>query len=587
MERSLRLPDPAAQPLSRRSVLQLGGSVALLLAASACAVGSNETATSSTPTTAAGTSGGAGTTGATGSETAATSGSEPVASTGSSAAPATGTLKVAVSSYPSSWDQDFVGFDLTALMLFKNVYPYLIDYGVTDADGSQILDTGNVGPAWAESFEPDEEKKVWTLKLRKGVTFASGNEMTADDVKWSKDRAFAAQSNVAGIYRTIGLTEASQVKVVDDYTVTFTQAFPSALTEQIQAISLYVFDSVEAKKHATADDEWAKDWFAKNAPNSGYFNVTKATQGQEIELTANAGYPGPDPAKTATIRLSVVSAAANQRLQLEAGDVDIAFGLGNQDIQDLKSKDGITVISASSNDQVLIQMSVTTAPFDDVNVRKALAYAVPYDQIISNIYYGDARPTKSPVPLDMPGYSETGYPFAYDLDKAKAALAASGKTTVDAELVFEAANDEQQQLAVLVQSEAAKAGITLKLTPLDPATLGERRTKKDIPLQITSGQLWVNDVEYMLATSLVKGAALNYSNYTNADIEKIYETSHTTVDNDARLKLWAQVQDILAEDVPWVVICQPNFNLPVRSEVSGWVQPMDGLARLRYLTTSG
>ena len=71
-----------------------------------------------------------------------------------------------------------------------------------------------------------------------------------------------------------------------------------------------------------------------------------------------------------------------------------------------------------------------------------------------------------------------------------------------------------------MQAEAAKAGITLKLTPLDPATLGERRTKKSIPLQITTGQLWVNDVEYMLATSFVKGAALNYANYTNAELEE-------------------------------------------------------------------
>jgi peptide/nickel transport system substrate-binding protein len=137
-----------------------------------------------------------------------------------------------------------------------------------------------------------------------------------------------------------------------------------------------------------------------------------------------------------------------------------------------------------------------------------------------------------------------------------------------------------------VQAEAAKAGITLKLTPLDPATLGERRGQKSIALQITTGQLWVNDVEYMLATSFVKGAALNYSNYTNPEIEQIYTRSHTTVDDAARKQLWAQVQTILAADVPWVIICQPNFNLPVREKVAGWVQPMDGLARLRYLSAS-
>ncbi|MET7880021.1 ABC transporter substrate-binding protein [Micromonospora profundi] len=537
--------------LSRRGVLQLGGSVALLLATGACA---------------------------------ADSGNKP--KDGASGGPAAKTLRIAVSSYLSSWDQDFVGFDLTALMLYKNVFPYLIDYGVTTASGSQILDTQNVTPTFAESFEPDAEQKVWTLKLRRGVKFASGNEMKAADVKWSKDRAFAAQANVAGVYRTIGLTSADQVKVVDDYTVEFHQAFPSALTRQIQAISLYVFDSVEAKKHATAGDPWAKEWFAKNPPTGGYYNVAKATQGQEIELSANTDYPGPDPAKTPTIRISVVPAASNQRLQLQAGDVDVALGISQRDIQDLKKTPGIKVISAPSNRQVAIQMSVTSAPFNDVNVRKALAYAVPYEQIISNVYGGDARAAKSTVPLDMPGHDDNGYPYAHDIDKAKAAMAAAGRSSLDSELVFESDNEEQQKIAVQVQSEAAKAGIRLKLTPLDPATLGERRTKKNIPLQITSGQLWVDDIEYMLATSFVKGANLNYSNYSNPEIEQIYEKSHTTVDTAARNALWKRVQEILAADVPWVVICQPNFNLPVRESVAGWVQPMDGLARLRYLSAS-
>src|SRR5690606_502320 len=300
-------------PLSRRTALRLGGGVALLLAAG-CAAG--------------------------------TKGGEQPA--GQPPAGGGGALRIAVNGYVSSWDQDFVGFDVTALMLFKNVFPYMIDYGVKDVGGAPILDTENITPTFAESFEPDADNKVWTLKLRKGVKFASGNEMTAADVKWSKDRAFAAQANVAGIYRLIGLTDPGQVKVVDDYTVEFHQDFPSALTRQIQAISLYVFDSAEAKKHATDADPWAKEWFAKNPPTGGYFEVSKAIQGQEIELTPNPGYPGEDPART-SIRLTVVSSAANQRLQLEAGDIDIALGMSRRDAADLKDAKGIKVLTAPSN----------------------------------------------------------------------------------------------------------------------------------------------------------------------------------------------------------------------------------------------
>lgn len=540
-----REPSFLSTSMSRRSVLRLGGGAALLAAIGGCAAGQDNDE-----------------------------------QRGES------TLRIALPSYPSSWDQDFVGFDPAALLMFKNVYPYMIDYGVTRVDGTEVLDTQNVIPTFAESFEPDAEMRVWTLRLRRGVTFPSGNELTAADVKWSKDRAFAAQANVAGIYRAIGLTEPDQVRVVDDYTVEFHQAFPSALTPQIQAISLYVFDSDEAKKHATADDPWATDWFTNNPPTGGYFHVDSATQGQEIVLTANEGYPGPDPAKVGTIRLTVVPAGSNQRLQLENGDIDVALGISQRDIADLRNAAGIKVISAPSNEQVAIQMSVVTAPFDDVHVRRALAYAVPYEQIIDNVYGGDARPTSSVVPLDMPGYDERGYPYRYDPAAARQALADGGVSSVQAELVYEIDNELQEQIAVLVQSEAAKVGIELELVPLDPATLGERRGQKNIPLQITSGQLWVNDVEYMLATSFVEGAALNYSNYVNPELEQIYQESHTVVDPDQRLALWRRVQEIMAEDVPWVVICQPNFNLPVRDRVGGWVQPMDGLARLRYLDVS-
>ena len=92
-------------------------------------------------------------------------------------------------------------------------------------------------------------------------------------------------------------------------------------------------------------------------------------------------------------------------------------------------------------------------------------------------------------------------------------------------------------------------------------------------------------MEYVLATSLTDGAFLNYANYVNPEIEDIFTQSHTTTDEAARMEMWARVQEILAADVPQAVIAQPSFNLPVRSTVSGWVQPVDGLFRLQYLET--
>ena len=147
-------------------------------------------------------------------------------------------LVVAIPADLGGWDQDYLAFDLVGLAMFKNCYPYMIDYGVKSTGDALVMDTENIVPVFAESWESDSQGQIWTLKIRRGLKFPSGNPITAHDVKWSKDRAFAAQANVAGIYRMIGLTEASQVEVIDDYTVRFTQSQPSNLSSHIQVICL-------------------------------------------------------------------------------------------------------------------------------------------------------------------------------------------------------------------------------------------------------------------------------------------------------------------------------------------------------------
>jgi peptide/nickel transport system substrate-binding protein len=494
-------------------------------------------------------------------------------------------LKVGVTGDVGGWDQDYVAFNLVALMLFKNNYPYVIDYGTKNVAGAQIADTQNFINVYAQSFTPSQGGRVWALKLKQGVKWPSGNEVTAEDIKWSKDRAFVAQANVAGVYRLIGLTKPSQVQVVDKYTVRFTQAFPSPLAPQIHAIGTFFFDSKLLKQHATKSDPWAKDWANKNPQNGGAYNVTSYTPGQTIVLEANPNYPGPK-AKIKQINISIIPSPANLRLQLQKGDIDIALppGLSRRDIQQLKKAKGVKVISVPSNEFVTIDMSVVTPPFDNVLVRQAMAYAVPYDQILKDVYNGDARRSRSPVPLDMPGFTPAGYPYTHDLVKASALLKQAGKSNIKSELVIEANNPEQQQIAILVANELKKVGINLDIKQLDPATLSQRRTKKDIPLQVTTGILWVNDVEYLLAVELTKSAFLNYSNYSSPQIEAIFTKMHSTFDKAKRNSMAHQVQAILAKDVPWLMIAQPNFNLPVRSNIAGWVQPVDELARLRYLS---
>lgn len=497
------------------------------------------------------------------------------------------TLTIAVPNAPASWDQDYLAFDLTGLALEKNYYPYPIDYGVKKLAGAMVQNTSRVVPLYAKSWRSSRNGRIWTLTLKRGLRFPSGNEMTAADVKWSKDRAFAAQANVAGVYRLIGLTKPSQVKVVNKYTVRFTQAFPSALTSAVQIIGAYLFDSKLMKKHATKTDPWAKQWASQHPTSGGVYNVVATAAGSStIRLKANPMFPGRPKPSIPNVNLVVTPSSATEKLELQNGDVDMATGLSNQDLQSLRGVSGVKIIRGPSNQFLFVAMDVTKPPFDNRLVRQAMAYAIPYKSILSSVYNGQARMSRSIVPLDMPGSSPVGYPYTYNVAKAKALLSKAGASNVSAELVISQGDPDQQKIAILVQNALKQVGVNLSITPLDPATLNTRRSNKSIQMQIGEGQYWVNDVQYMVGTSLIPGGYLNYSNYDNPAVTRLYNLSAHTANQAKRLRYFRQMQVTLGKDVPWLMLGQPNFQLAMRTNISGWVQPVDGLFRLQYLHKS-
>ncbi|MCU1490791.1 MAG: transporter substrate-binding protein [Acidimicrobiaceae bacterium] len=518
---------------------------------------------------------------------AAGSGVAEAARTGRAGAVGAGTLRVAVASDPGGFDQDYLAFDTVGLSLMKNFMPFCIDYPVVTHGRYDAYNTNRVVPIAAESWSSDATGKVWTLKLRKGLKFPSGNPMTAADVKWSKDRAFAAKANVAGVYAGIGLTKPSQVRVLDAYTVQFHQAFASALTNPTQVISLYVFDSKLLKEHATAGDPWAKAWASKHPTNGGLYNLTSYQPGSQIVMELNGGYPlsayGAAAKPFPKVIVDIIPDDASRLLQLQRGAIDVAFGLSQQDTAKLAKRSGVTVLNVPSDQYVSIPMLTSTAPFNNKRVRQAMAWAMPYKEILDAVYGGKARRSTSVLPLGMPGASPKGYPFTTNLAKAKSLLAAAGMSSgFTTSIGITAGNQAAEEIAVLTKANLAQLGVTLNIEELDPATLSQDQTNKTLPMQIVTGQLWVNDVQYLLSTSLIKGAFLNYADYDNPAVQAIFEKLTATTAESGRMKLAAQLQAILADDVPWLMLGQPDLQVPMRSDIEGWVEGPDELFRLPF-----
>src|SRR6202021_3816817 len=233
-----------------------------------------------------------------------------------------------------------------------------------------------------------------TFKLKKNAKFHDGTPVAAKDVKWSLDRAVSVGGFPTFQMSAGSLTKPEQFVVVDDNTVRVDFAKKDRLTiPDLAVIVPCVINSELVKKNATASDPWGLEYTKQNTAGSGAYRVTKWTPDTEVVFERNEAWKnGPKP-KVRRIVWRMVPDAGSRRALLERGDADISYDLPNKDFSELKTDGKLTIISTPySNGIQYIGMNVQNPPFNDVKVRHAMAYAIPYQKIMDAVLYGLANP---------------------------------------------------------------------------------------------------------------------------------------------------------------------------------------------------
>lgn len=491
---------------------------------------------------------------------------------------ATKTIIAAVPNWPSTWDYDFVQGDLVGLSLVKNVDPFLLDHPIVDSgQGYLTLDTTQLTGVYADSYSVSEDGLTWTITMKEGMRFPNGAPITAETFRASKERGLAFQANIGFVYGTIGIPTIDHLTAVDDLTLEIRHDSFSSLQPYMHAIGSFFYDPATWAEHGTPDDPWATAWKAKNPGSGGPYSVAELVDGQRIVLQANPNWPG--EIANERVEVQVVPSEANRVLMLRRGDVDIAFGLSRRDVLALEGEPGIKVLSIPSTDAVMLFMHHGMPPFDNPDFRKAVAYAIPYNDIVNSIYRGNATPMKSIMPNGMPGYTDAYWVYDTDLDKARAALAASGVGNTTVELSVEAGISEHEQIALLVQASLAPLGITVEIRSLDSTTIAEQRAQRNLPFLLHQGIAWINDPEYHFNLSLVPTGFLNFSDYNNPRIAEIVRESAAIVDAAQRFAAYDEAQRLGMEDLPFIPLAQPNYVVAMRDHLQGYTYAADQLYR--------
>jgi peptide/nickel transport system substrate-binding protein len=471
-----------------------------------------------------------------------------------------------------------------------NLYePLLQQKLVAGADPGVLEGTREYGPGLAD-LSMSADGLTGTLKIRKGAKFQNGDPITAQSFKHTFDRAITAKrSYIPLLVQFMGFSKADSVVAVDDYTLQFRLDKPSALFRPFLSFQVFgAMDPATTKAHATADDPWAFDWYRKNANPSGPYMITKWDSGVEYDFEPNPNYwQGAAFFKNSKVVVKVVPSPEDRELLLRKGDVDLALGLPFKDLNALKADPNVKIYDIKYTRLFYLGMNNKIAPFDNVKVRQAVSYAVPYDTIIKESMYGYAQKATSPIPKGMPTHNDSFWHYDTDLGKAKSVLNDAGFPDGFAiDLSVRQSIPQDADAAVWIQASLAKIGVEVTINKMTDADFFDKLNKHQLPFFIHDWYSWGNDPAYQLTFLLKSGAFTNYADYSNKTVDDLIQKVTWTVDPAQRQQMMDQAQKIIVDEAPWAFLYQPDWVVGVGKKFTGFAKLDDLCLRFGYMGKS-
>lgn len=484
------------------------------------------------------------------------------------------TLMVVVESGPNSMDIHGVGTNRPAYGMSWNIYDRLLTYGSKSLpDGTQTYDYSALKPELAESWTVAADGMSATFKLRKDAKFHDGAPVTAKDVKWSFDRAVTVGGFPTFQMKAGSLEKPEQFVVVDDHTfrIDFLRKDKLSLPDLGVPVPA-IYNSELAKKHTTPADPWAMEWLKNNEAGGGAFKIESWKPGQQTIYARFDGWKsGPLP-KLKRIVVREVPSAASQLALLERGDADVVVGLAPKDFKELAAEKKVNVIGVPVENCVqYVGMNVTKPPFNNVKVRQAVAYAIPYEKIFETAQYGRGLKLYG---SDKPVTAAWPQPHAYrtDLEKAKKLMAESGAGPIETSLAFDQGLAiANEPMALLVQEALGQIGIKVTIEKIPGANWRGALLKKDMPLILNVFGGWLNYPEYFhFWTYHGQNAVFNTMSYKNPSLDKLIDSARFEANPgkyEAQLKAAGK---IVFDEVPRIPLFQPYQDVAMQKYVTGY-----------------
>jgi peptide/nickel transport system substrate-binding protein len=491
----------------------------------------------------------------------------------------------------------FIGWENSSFEVWALQYDFLFGFGV---DEQPTLDLAAEFPT-KENGGISPDGKVWTIKLRHGVTWQDGESLTAEDVAFTYNYSIENELYAFGIM-TIGIDHA---EVVDDYTVKIVCTRPKADMERLWLPILpeHVWSKV---KPSVAESSYA------NRPpivGSGPFQVVEFKKGRFLRMVKNPGYWGKQPAVDEIVFLMYQNSDSMTQ-DLKLGTLDAAWGLPQAQFAQLKTTPGIEAVSYNYRNWDYLNIncyegegSLGHPVLRDPAFRKALNYAIDRERIASIAWSGNAEPGTTIVTPNTwtdPDYHwqpPAAELYSYDAAAARQMLDDAGYTDGDGNGIREykgkdislrlqalAGDVHGQNEGKLIAGWLKDLGLTVDFAVIDEGALEDRlwnyqggEYAPDFDLYLWDWDGYDDPGQTLATLTSAQIEAWNEPCWSNAEFDELAVRQASELDAAARKQLIDRMQQIIYEETPWVVLTYPEHLEAYNTDRwTGWTRVMSG-----------
>jgi peptide/nickel transport system substrate-binding protein len=420
-------------------------------------------------------------------------------------------------------------------------------------------------PALAQSWEVSPDQLIWTFHLRKGVVFHDGSPFTADDVVYSYRRIIDHQlANVDKFSAVTGLS------AIDPATVRITvkQPTPNLLTNLggFKGMAIVSRKNVESGQIAT------------HPVGTGPFAFVSQKSGDSITLKANPAYwAGAPKVSGATFRF--ISQPSTALSALQAGEIDWTDSIPTQRVAQLKGDDSVRLAVTPSNDYWYLSLNEARAPWNDVRVRQAIAYAIDRDSIVRATSYGTAVANQLAIPKGNPWYTPYAT-YRRDIDKAQDLLRQARAAPKNLDMLVTTEYPETVTAAQIIADNLAPLGIAVNIRTVDFATWLDEQNSGHFDMLMMG---WLGNIDpddFYYAQHHSDGTS-NAQKFSDREVDRLLDAGRVEINRNARADDYAKAATMIADQVSYIYLYNPSVIQAWTTGLSGYEARRDGAIRFR------